>query len=151
MITTLKIIAALQAVLEKSGLAERVELFNDPDVGKAIEALRDAPGSLAVIVPGADTIQHTLTPGFNFAEYAEISGEITLLITARDLAMQPGGNTDGITLKDAVMELLMWHTLAIPGLLCLPAATEPMVIVYDSGRGREAWKLSLVIRQILSR
>ncbi len=150
MISTLAIQDALADVLLASALADRVSTHKDPDLDKALEALRDAPSSLLVIVPGADTIVHQLTPGFNFAEQAEISSSFEVLITERDLAMSLSGDPDGITLKDAVIDLLMWHDLGITGLICLPTSCEPMNLQFSNGRGREAWKLTLTLRQLVT-
>lgn len=149
MIPTLTIQTALAANLRESLLVDAVSTHTDPDLGKALEALRDAPDSLVVIVPGADTIKHDLTPGSNSPEYAELSSAFELLITSRDLAMGPSGDPAALDLKDAIIARLMWDSLGIDGLLCLPALCDPFTVVFDNGRGREAWKLSLVIRQLI--
>ena len=149
MIATLAIQTALAAFLRDSLLVDAVTTHTDPDLGNALEALRDTPDSLIVIVPGADTIKHDLTPGSNSPEFAELSCAFELLITSRDLAMGPSGDPAALELKDAVIARLMWDSLGIDGLLCLPTTCEPFTVVFDAGRGRESWKLSLVVRQLI--
>lgn len=150
MLTTATLRRALLTSLEMSGLCERVVPFQVADLGEALEALRDSPDSLAIIVPSRDTLSHEMAiEEDNLPARAEIRSEFELLLTTRDLRHGEDGAPDCVALKDAVLERLLWSNLGVPGLLCLPLATEPMVIERDNKRGREAWKLTLELRQHL--
>jgi hypothetical protein len=147
MIPTKQIREALAATLTASELFERVMTHSDADLGAALTHLRDSPESLAVIVPGEDTFLHEITPGFNAPEFSEIRNQFELLITSRSLDGREDGVPDTVDLKDATTELLLWDSLSIPGLITLPLKSEPMIIETDDQRGREAWKITLEIRQ----
>ena len=147
MIKTKQIRDALLARLVAAGLFEKVMSHSDADLGAALEHLRDSPESLAVIVPGEDTLIHEITPGVNEPEWSEIRNGFELLVTSRNADMREGGNGDCADLKDDTVEALLWDNLSVPGLICLPLRSEPMIIETDDKRGREAWKITLEIRQ----
>jgi hypothetical protein len=152
MIDTADIRTALVAWLTKSGLVKRIMLFNVADVGKGLEALRDTPHSLAIVVPSRDSLRHEMAAeDFNIPARAELRSEVEMLITSHDPRHGMDGATDCVALKDSLLDALLWLDLGIPGLLCLPLESEPMVIEDEAkNRGREAWKITLEFRQQLT-
>lgn len=150
MISSATIQAALFANLADSGLFERVITALDADLESALDNLRDSPVSLAVITPGADTITHDLMDGTNQPLVSKIRSRCEIIIATRRLDMAPTGDPAILTLKDSVLARLLWDSLGVPGLLCLPAFCEPIVLQFADGTGREAWKLTLDLRQLIT-
>lgn len=148
MIATKTIRSALEAALRTSGLFEKVIVHSEADLGAALTHIRDSPESLAVIVPGEDTFLHTLTEGINEPEFSEIRCQLELLITARALDGREDGVPDCVDLKDSTTELLLWSNLSIPGLICLPLKSEPLIVEIDENSGRETWKITLECRYL---
>ena len=150
MIPTKVIREALVATLITSALFEKVIAHAEADLGAALEALRDSPSSLAIVVPGEDTYTHKLTEGLNAPEFCEVRNTFELLITSRTPDMRVGHSGDAcVDLKDATCEALLWSDLSIPDLICLPQGAEPMVIAIENQRGRELWKITLEIRTLI--
>lgn len=148
MIPTKQIRSALEATLTASGLFEKVIVHSEVDLAAALTHIRDYPESLAVIVPGEDTLLHTLTEGINQPEFTEIRNQFELLITARALDGREDGVPDCVDLKDAATELLIWDNLSVPGLICLPLIASPLIVEIDENSGREAWKITLECRYL---
>jgi hypothetical protein len=148
MIPTKQIRTALAAALTASGLFESVIVHSEADLGAALTHIRDNPASLAVIVPGEDNFLHTLTDGINQPEFSEIRNQFELLITARALDGREDGVPDCVDLKDSTTELLLWSDLSVPGLICLPLKSEPLIVEIDENSGREAWKITLECRYL---
>jgi len=146
MIPTRTIRDALVATLEASALFEKVIPFSEADLGAALSNIRDSPDSLCVVVPGEDTFLHTLTEGINEPEFSEIRNRFELLLTARELDQREDGQAGATDLKDATCQALLWDDLSIPGLICLPLSSEPVIVEIDEKRGREAWKVTLECR-----
>ena len=138
------------AALTGSHLFEKVMSHTDADLGAALSALRDHPASIAVAVPGPDEIQTTLMEGTNIPLFSEIRSAFTLIISGRQLDKRETGDPKTLALKDAVLSLLLCADLGIPDLVTLPSSCEPMAIEFENGKGREAWKLELELRQILT-
>lgn len=147
MIPTATIRAALLRQLEASGLFKKVIAFSTADISEALENLRSHPDSLAVIVPSSDDWSHDLTEDDNTPLRAEVRNKFEILVSSRELSARTDGALDCVTLKDQTAAALLWAALGIPGLLCLPLSAEPMLIEFDERRGREAWKITLEIRQ----
>lgn len=150
MISTRAIQTALFTTLKASGLFEKVMSHADSDLGKAMEHLRDNPKSIAVIVPGADAFDHQ----FEGDDPQPVRGEwrcgFELLFSGRRLDKRETGDSATLDLKDAALNLLFYQNLGIPDLVTLPMSCEPMVIEFENGEGREAWKLSLDLRQTIN-
>lgn len=150
MISTSQIREALLAALTATELFEKVAAFNVADISAGLEKLRDSADSLALIVPSRDEWIHTMAlEDENFPARAECRNDFEILVTARDLRHGDDGALSTVQLKDNLCMLLLWQDLSIPGLICLPIDSEPMVIERDERRGREAWKITLQIRQTL--
>lgn len=148
MIKTSEIRSALETFITATGLVEKVKTFNVADLSAALEKLRSAGDSLAVIVPSRDGWTHTMAlEDENLPARAEVRNELEILLTARDLRHGDDGAETTVDLKDHLCAALLWSDLAVPGLLCLPLEAEPMVIELDERRGREAWKITLEVRQ----
>ena len=149
MVPTKVIRQALVAALVATGLFQRVIAHSEADLGSALEALRDSPDSLAIVVPGEDTYLHKLTEGYNTPEHVEVRNTFELLITSRNPDMRTGDSGDTcVDLKDATCEALLWSDLALPNLICLPLSSEPMIIAIEDQRGREVWKITLEVRSL---
>lgn len=150
MILTSTIQAALQAALVTAALAEKVMTHADADLGAALAHLRDNPRSLIVIVPAADAVSTDFLDGTNIALRSEIRSGFELLISGRQLDKRETGDPKTLALKDAVLELLLWNPLGTAGtLITIPSSCEPLALEFDDGKAREAWKLSLEVRQIV--
>lgn len=149
MVPTLQIQTALLATLRASGLLEKVMAHADADLGAALTHLRDHPGSLAVAVPGADTFEHQFEGDDPQPVRTELKCNFDLILSGRQLDKRETGDPRTLTLKDAVIELLLWNNLGIAGITCLPTICEPLAIEFENGKGREAWKLNLDFRQLI--
>ncbi|MEO5915563.1 MAG: hypothetical protein ABIS50_15120 [Luteolibacter sp.] len=149
MIPTRTIRDALLADLNGSGIFEKVMAHKDADLGAALEHLRDYPSSIAVVVPGEDKFEHTYEPGTNTPIRTECRNGFELLVSARELDMREDGAVDSLTFKDQVLDRVLWSTLGVPNLVCMPLQCEPMIITFEDARntkGREAWKITLEMR-----
>lgn len=149
MIPTKSIREAIFGHIERSGLVDSVTRFNKVDLSAALEFLRDSSDSAAIIVPSRDSWEHQIMEGDNLPLAAEQRNEFEILVTKRDLRHGDDGEETCVQLKDQLCESLIWSDLGVPGLLCLPLETEPMVIAIDERRGREAWKITVEIRQLI--
>lgn len=150
MTSTAIIRAALAYKLGQCGLLDRVVQFPSSDLELAMEALRDSPDALAVIVPSKDTIEHAMAAdGVLLPARAEWRMVFEILITCRDAAHADDGDAICADVKDGVISLLCWDDLSLTGLICLPTEAEAYSLDTDERRGREAWKISLEIRQII--
>jgi hypothetical protein len=149
MISTTVIQAALIASLQESGLFESVISHSDSDLGASLAHLRDNPVSIAVIVPGSDEFTHTIDADSGQPLRTAIVGNFDILISGRQLDMRETGDPNTLPLKDRTVELLLWNTLSLPDLVCLPQLCEPMAVQFEDGRGREAWKLTLQTHQLV--
>lgn len=151
MISTHEIRTALVAAITGTGLFEAVMSHNVADLSDALETLRDSPDALAVIVPSRDAWTHQMAiEDENLPARAELRNEFEILITSRDLKHGDDGDLDCVALKDQLAAALCWSDLGLTAAICLPLESEPMVIERDHQRGREAWKLTLEIRQPLT-
>jgi hypothetical protein len=150
MISTLTIQAALTAKLTASKLFEKVMTHSDSDLGAALAHLRDNPSSIAVIIPGADTFTHKFEDEDSTPVRAEWKCGFDILFSGRQLDKRETGDAKTLELKDAALNLLFWDDLDIEGLIVLPGTCEPLAIEFENGKGREAWKLSADLRQLIN-
>ena len=149
MVTTSQILISLMAVLKDAALVEKVVSHTDANLQSAMAALRDTPGSLVVVVPGEDECLHHFDGIDDMPARSEIRTSFDVLISGRQLDGRQTADPKTLDLKDAVMDLLMWHDLSLPNFICLPETCKPMVLEFDSGRNREAWHLVLKGRQLI--
>ncbi len=152
MIPTLAIRDALIEKLKSYAPLETVIAHSDTDLGAALEHLRAAPNSLAVVVPGEDLFEHEFIPGTNIPQRTEIKNLFEVLISDRELSMRQDGAPGSLTFKDSVVALLLWDTLGVTGLICMPIHCEPMIVTFDekNTKGREAWKITLEMRHTIT-
>lgn len=149
MISTLQIQAALAAKLKAAGLFEKVMTHSDSDLGAALAHLRDNPKSIAVIIPGADVFDHVFEGDDRQPVRAEWKCGFDVLFSGRQLDNRETGDPKTLQLKDDALNLLFWDDLDVSGLITLPGTCEPLAIEFENGTGREAWKLSLDLRQTM--
>ena len=81
--------------------------------------------------------------------HSEIRSTFELLVSGRSLDMRETGDPGTLALKDSTLLSLFWASLGLPDLIVLPTACDPVAIEFPDGKGREAWKITLSLRQIL--
>lgn len=153
MIDSNTISAALKAKLVASGLVRDVAIHDVADFDSALESLRAATSSLAVIVSTGEEVTHQLVSGLNFPMSAEIAGMYSVFVSARATNRKPeDAAATGLAVKDQILALLMWDDLGVAGLLVLPQSVDPVRIEIEGApaSGRTAWKLDILCRQQLS-
>lgn len=151
MISTTQIRDALAAKLTAAKLFEKVMCHSDSNLGAALEHLRDNPSSIAVIVPGADRFDHKFDPDDEGTApvRAEWFCAFDIVFSGRRLDKNETGDPKTLEAKDAALNLLFWDDLGVNGLIVLPQVCEPLAIEFENGSGREAWKLTADLRQLI--
>jgi hypothetical protein len=150
MISTTAIQSALKDKLKTSSLFEKVMVHSDSDLGAALSHLRDNPSSIAVIVPGADSFSHQFEDDEAPPVHAVWRCKFDIIISGRQLDKRETGDPKTLVLKDDTLNLLFWSDLDVEGLITLPEVCEPIAIEFENGKGREAWKLTVDLRQIIN-
>jgi len=146
--TTLELRSALVATLAATGLFETVHPLPWADLPQALETLRDSPDSLALVIPSSETWEHTFAiEDENLPAKAEARQRFEIIATTRDLEHGDQGDDLTLALKDNLLPHLAWSNLGTHGLIALPLESEPILLERDNRRGREAWKITLEIRQ----
>lgn len=151
MISTTQIRDALAAKLKAANLFEKVMCHSDSNLGEALKHLRDNPSSIAVVVPGADKFDHKFDPDDEGSApvRAEWLCSFDILFSGRQLDKRETGDPKTLETKDDALNLLFWDDLGVEGLLVLPQTCEPLAIEFENGAGREAWKLTADLRQLI--
>lgn len=149
MIPTSDIRTALHGAIEATGVFEEVRVFAEADLGNALDNIRHHQASLCIVAPGEDEWTHDLLAD-NTPVHAEVRNRFELLVTARELDAREEGVLACVDLKDQLCEALLWSNLGIPVLVALPQSAELLILTDDDQRrGREAWRITLEVRQHL--
>lgn len=147
MISTATISAALLEAILATGQFDKAVTYPVNDLMAAMETARSSGDAMAVVVAGPDEWDHKLLEDDNIPLRSECRNTFEVLVTARDLRHGTDGAPNAMALKDALYDALLWDDLGNSALVCLPQGAEPIVIEKEGSRGREAWKVTLEIRQ----
>ena len=117
------------------------------ELEEALMSFRDTSREhKAIVVPMPDEIQHDYEADLHYPLRSRVSSAFTIFIAGRRLDRSSQGDDTTLALKDAALDLFLTTAVTGHAAHCTVTASEPVTIQFDDNQGREAWKLTLLIR-----